>query len=120
MLKFVVGVALAAVATSCGPSQIGTTPSPGAPPATSTSPLIHHWAMPNLVGSGLQDAQDAIQKLTGNEIFFSGSHDVSGKGRHQILDRDWKVCSQNIAAGTQIQAGVKIDFGVVKLAEQCP
>jgi hypothetical protein len=30
------------------------------------------------------------------------------------------VCSQNIAAGTQIQPGVKIDFGVVKLAESCP
>ena len=118
MLKFVVGVALAAVATSCGPNQIGTTP--GAPPATSTSPLIQHWAMPNLVGSGLQDAQDAIQKLTGNEIFFSASHDVTGKGRHQVLDRDWKVCNQNIAAGSRIQAGVKIDFGVVKLAEACP
>ena len=26
------------------------------------------WTMPNLVGSNLQDAQDAIQKLTNNEI----------------------------------------------------
>jgi hypothetical protein len=132
VLKFVVGIALAAVVTGCGVNRPDTTPAPGAPPAattttaaptttaTSTSPAIHHWAMPNLVGSGLQDAQDAIQKLTGNEIFFSSSHDVSGKGRHQILDRDWKVCSQNIAAGDQIQAGVKIDFGVVKLAESCP
>ena len=121
MLKLAIGVAIAAVATSCAANQLGTTPTPGAP-ATSTSSLIqiHHWAMPNLVGSGLQDAQDAIQKLTGYEIFFTSSHDVSGRGRHQILDRDWKVCDQNIAAGAQIQAGVKIDFGVVKVAEKCP
>lgn len=115
-------IALAAVAVSCAANHLDTTPTPG---ATSTSPLIQpppiqRWVMPNEVGAGLQDAQDAIQRLTGNEIFFTSSHDVSGKGRHQILDRDWKVCGQNIAAGTQIQAGVKIDFGVVKLAENCP
>lgn len=120
MLKLAIAIAVAAVATSCAANHVDTTPSPGAPPATSTSPLIHQWAMPNLVGAGLQDAQDAIQKLTGNEIFFSSSHDVNGKGRHQILDRDWKVCDQNIAAGTEIKAGTKIDFGVVKLAEKCP
>jgi hypothetical protein len=126
VLKYVVGAALVAVVAGCG---VNPTPAPGAPPpvttttaatGTSTSPAIHHWTMPNMVGSGLQDAQDTIQKLTGNEIFFTGSHDVGGRGRHQVLDRDWKVCDQNIAAGQQIQAGVKIDFGVVKLAERCP
>jgi beta-lactam-binding protein with PASTA domain len=118
VLKFVVGVALATVATSCAPQNqpAGTTITPG----TTTSSFVQHWAMPNLVGSGLQDAQDAIQKLTGNKIFFTGSHDAGGRGRHQVLDRDWKVCDQNIAAGAQIQAGVKIDFGVVKLSERCP
>ena len=130
MLKFVVGVALVAVVAGCGTAP---KPEPGAPPAATTtttaapatttpttSALVQHWAMPNMVGSVLQDAQDGIQKLTGDKIFFTSSHDVSGKGRHQVLDRDWKVCAQNIAAGEQIQAGVKIDFGVVKLAEQCP
>ena len=121
MLKLAMGVALAAVATSCAPSQLGSTP--GATPApghTTTARPVEHWSMPNLVGSGLQDAQDAIQKLTGNVVFFTSSHDVSGQGRHQILDRNWKVCDQNIAPGAQIQIGVKIDFGVVKLAEKCP
>ena len=123
MLKLAVGVALAAVAASCAPSQLGTTPAPGvtttSPPHT-TARQVEHWAMPNLVGSGLQDAQDAIQKLTGNVVFFTSSHDVTGRGRHQILDRNWKVCDQNVAPGAQIQVGVKIDFGVVKLAERCP
>ena len=121
MLKFVIGVAVAAVATSCAASQLGTTTTPATPAVTTTTvAVIQHWAMPNEVGSVLQDAQDAIQKLTGNVVFFTGSHDVGGRGRHQILDRDWKVCDQNVAAGTQIQAGSKIDFGVVKLAEKCP
>jgi hypothetical protein len=119
LLKFVIGVAVAAVATSCGASQIGTTPTPTGT-TTATTSVVQHWAMPNEVGSGLQTAQDAIQKLTGNVVFFTSSHDVSGRGRHQILDRDWKVCDQNVAAGAQIQAGTKIDFGVVKLAEACP
>lgn len=114
MLKILVGIALAAVAGSCAPSQLGTTPSPN------TSTAVPHWTMPNLVGAGLQDAQDAIQKLTGDLVFFTSSHDVSGRGRHQILDRDWKVCDQNVPAGTQFQVGAKIDFGVVKLAEKCP
>ncbi len=79
-----------------------------------------HWAMPNEVGTNLQDAQNAIQKLTGDLIFFTSSHDVSGKGRHQILDKDWKVCSQNIPAGDPITIGSKIDFGTVKVGEPCP
>ncbi len=122
VLKLASAVVLAAVATSCAPSQPGSTP--GATPApghtTTTTRSVQHWAMPNLVGSGLQDAQDAIQKLTGNVVFFTSSHDVTGQGRHQVLDRNWKVCDQNVAAGAQIQVGVKIDFGVVKLAEKCP
>lgn len=79
-----------------------------------------HWAMPNEVGANLQAAQDAIQKLTGDLVFFTSSHDASGKGRHQVLDKDWKVCSQNIPAGNPITIGSKIDFGAVKLAETCP
>lgn len=88
-----------------------------APPSISA---VTHWTMPNEVGANLQQAQNDIQKLTDNLIFFTSSHDVSGKGRHQILDRDWKVCSQNIPAGSPITIGSKIDFGAVKLAESCP
>ena len=91
--------------------------------STSIGPRISvttHWDMPNEVGVNLQQAQNDIQKLTGDLIFFTSSHDVSGQGRHQILDKDWKVCSQNIPAGSPITIGSKIDFGTVKLAESCP
>ena len=75
--------------------------------------------MPNLIGANLQDAQDAIQALTGNAIFFTKSHDATGAGRHQILDRDWKVCSQNVPPGVTITADTPIDFGAAKVDERC-
>ncbi|MFH9089955.1 PASTA domain-containing protein [Streptomyces sp. NPDC017673] len=74
-------------------------------------------AVPDFVGMGLQSAQDHAQE-TG---FYSlTSHDSSGRARMQILDRDWKVCSQNIKAGTTTATTTKLDFGAVKLSETCP
>jgi beta-lactam-binding protein with PASTA domain len=75
--------------------------------------------MPNLVGSNLQDAQNAIQSLTAFEIAVTTSHDETGAGRQQVVDRNWKVCSQNISAGKTITTNTKIDFGTVKLEESC-
>ena len=76
--------------------------------------------MPDLRGSVLQNAQDGIQKLTDNQIFVTTSHDATGSGRQQVLDSNWKVCSQNIAPGQTITAETRIDFGVVQLDERCP
>ena len=75
--------------------------------------------MPNLVGSNLQAAQDRIQAITGNPVFITFSHDATGQGRHQVLDSDWKVCSQNVVPGASIDSGTRIDFGAVKLTEIC-
>lgn len=47
-------------------------------------------------------------------------HRRRGRARHQILDRDWKVCSQNVAAGKTVGTDTELDFGAVKLAETCP
>jgi len=123
--------ALTAVAlTACGgptapaaPTTVIVTvpvPAPAAPtPAPTSTPTEMSWTMPNLVGSGLQDAQDAIQRLTGYGIAVTSSHDATGAGRMQVSDRNWKVCSQNIAPGETITSGTRIDFGVVKLDEGC-
>ena len=75
--------------------------------------------MPDLVGSNLQEAQNAVQSLTDFAITVTTSHDATGKGREQVLDRNWKVCSQNVAAGATITTDTKIDFGTVKLDESC-
>jgi hypothetical protein len=87
------------------------------PPASSTDD--GSFIMPNEVGQILQDAQDDIQRVSGDPIFFTHSHDDLGS-RHQILDADWKVCDQNVAPGTTASAIEHIDFGVVKIGESCP
>ncbi len=76
--------------------------------------------MPKEVGKVLQDAQDDIQQVSGNPIFITRSVDATGRGRHQILDRDWKVCSQNVAPGKRVKPDTEIAFSVVKLGESCP
>src|SRR3954452_4679408 len=53
------------------------------------------WTMPDETGKDLQGAQDDIQSLTDDGVFFTDSHDASGQDRGQWLDRDWQVCDQD-------------------------
>lgn len=115
---------LAVVLGACGSSI--TEQAPGAPLSSApTSPSqaaasATSWTMPDLVGSQLQSAQDRIQSLTSFGIALTTSHDATGAGRHQVWDRNWKICSQNIPPGTTIDSGTRIDFGAVKIEEHCP
>lgn len=77
-----------------------------------------HWAMPNLVGANLQDAQNQIQQLTDNAVKTT-SHDATPADREQAVDRDWKVCNQSAKPGDQITEEQAIDFTVVKTGESC-
>ncbi|MFJ6070969.1 hypothetical protein ACIQFU_08990 [Streptomyces sp. NPDC093065] len=73
--------------------------------------------LPNFVGMGLQSAQDKAQELG----FYSlDSHDALGRDRMQAFDRNWKVCSQNVKAGTSASTDTGLDFGAAKLEETCP
>ncbi|MFF8942325.1 hypothetical protein ACF1A5_08605 [Streptomyces sp. NPDC014864] len=74
-------------------------------------------ALPNFVGMGLQSAQDTAQKAG---FYNLTSHDSLGRDRMQILDRDWKVCTQTPKAGTTASTEAQLDFGAVKLDETCP
>ncbi|HEX5118387.1 MAG TPA: hypothetical protein VFW65_24650 [Pseudonocardiaceae bacterium] len=116
LVTVVVGLTLAGCQI---PQSSGSTAS-GGPSLPSPSVVTKHWKMPNLVGTGLQKAQDDIQKLTGNGVFFTSSHDATSKGRHQVIDSDWQVCTQNVPAGHTITITSKIDFGVVRTTESCP
>ena len=78
------------------------------------------WTMPNLIGMDLQGAQDAIQSLTRGTVWFSGSTDLTGKGRAQIVDRNWQVCTSTPAPGATFTTSTTIDFGVVRDTEKCP
>lgn len=39
------------------------------------------WTMPNLIGMDLQGAQDAIQSVSGGQVWFSSSTDLTGQDR---------------------------------------
>jgi hypothetical protein len=99
-----------------------TSAAPPASPTTTSHPTDggSTFTMPNVVGKVLQDAQDEIQRVSGNPFFITSSTDATGQSRHQVLDRNWKVCSQNVPAGQLAGATTHITFSVVKLDESCP
>lgn len=72
--------------------------------------------LPDLVGKGLQTAQDEAQAAGFTNLT---SHDALGRGRDQLIDRNWQVCQQEPAAGT-VLSDTRIDFATVKLDEECP
>jgi hypothetical protein len=113
-------IAILGAATACDPATTtGSSGSTATATATtsSDSKTGTKETVPNFVGMGLQSAQDKAQEVG----FYSlKSHDSSGRARMQILDRDWKVCSQNIKAGSQAATNTELDFGAVKLDETCP
>jgi hypothetical protein len=82
--------------------------------------LAESWTMPNLIGTDLQGAQDAIQSSSNGAVFFSSSTDLTGQGRMQIDDRNWTVCTSTPAPGASFTTATEIDFGVVKDSESCP
>ncbi|WP_420717851.1 hypothetical protein [Streptomyces antarcticus] len=104
----------AAPPTPAAPTAQRTTPPPAAPappPAPATA------AVPSFVGMVLQSAQDGAQAAG---FFLLTSHDALGKNRLQVLDRNWRVCTQTPAPGTKTGTDTKLDFGTVKLEERCP
>ncbi|MEU6371250.1 PASTA domain-containing protein [Streptomyces sp. NPDC046931] len=116
-------IAILAAGTACQPTKTtGSSGSTATATATATtsssdSTTAAPKAVPNFVGMGLQSAQDTAQSAG---FYTLKSHDALGRGRHQILDRDWKVCSQNVKAGSSASTDTELDFGAVKLAETCP
>ncbi len=69
--------------------------------------------MPDVVCMNLQAAQNEIQD---HGVFFSKSVDATGKGRRQILDRNWIVVEQQPQAGEKIGEGDAV-LSVVKKGE---
>jgi len=101
---------------SIAPTPTATTPA-GSAPAPAPPAKGKTATLPNLVGKGLQTAQDEAQ-ATG--FYALKSHDSLGRDRMQVLDRDWKVCSQTPTGGAPAETSTTIDLGAVKLEEACP
>jgi hypothetical protein len=107
-----------AAPSSAAVSTAAAAPTPVVTTQVPSSAAFVAFAMPTLVGIDLQSAQNAVQT---HGILLSTSHDLRGS-RHQILDSDWVVCTQNIPPGQQVTSDIEgqIDFGVVKRTETCP
>ncbi len=101
-----------------------TTPTTSAPAADKTTTngddkpeKAETKTVPDFTGMGLQSAQDTAQDAG----FYSlTSHDSLGRERMQAFDRNWKVCTQNVKAGKTVSTDTELDFGTVKLEEDCP
>lgn len=89
------------------------------PSPAAATPAEQTYVMPKVTGTNLQAAQDAIQAAAGG-FFISTSKDLSGQGRNQVLDRNWKVCTQTPAAGAPFKQSSPPDLGVVRVEESCP
>ncbi|NWF25751.1 hypothetical protein HW130_05635 [Streptomyces sp. PKU-EA00015] len=113
-------VLLLAALTACGPTDSGAETAPSgndkASAGTEKKPSTESAALPDMVGKGLQSAQDEAQAAG---FYTLTSHDALGRGRNQVLDRGWKVCSQTPAPGRH-PTDAKVDFSTVKLDEDCP
>lgn len=107
----------AAPATPTTQSATPATTPPSASPKAAKTTEAARVTLPNFVGMGLQSAQDTAQAAG---FYALTSHDALGRDRLQALDRNWQVCSQNYAPGKTIPTDTTLDFGAVKLDEQCP
>ncbi len=100
------------------PAPVSSKPAaPATTPPAAPAPAPAEAAVPNGVGQVLQTAQDNAQAAG---FFLLGSTDALGQSRMQVLDRNWKVCSQAPTAGTKAATSTKIVFNTVKLEETCP
>ncbi|MFF7898732.1 PASTA domain-containing protein [Streptomyces sp. NPDC088817] len=130
LVAAVLTCAAAGALVACEPAESGgSSAGPGSSPSASAAPggsgpardgkpgADQRKKVPAFVGMGLQSAQDAAREQGFRSL---KSHDALGRGRMQVFDRNWKVCSQNVAAGTTVSTGTTLDFGAVKLEESCP
>jgi len=75
------------------------------------------FVMPNVVGMNLQEAQDELQS---RGSYILSQDDATGRGRFQMLDSNWQVCSQDQAPGETFDLAELVNLTAVKLSETCP
>jgi hypothetical protein len=104
------------VLAGCGGAADEPAPAPAPPPVHSAEVEPPAVALPNLVGKGLQAAEDEAQAAG---FFALTSHDALGQRRDQVLDREWTVCFQDPAPGAA-PSSTLVALGAVRLGEACP
>ena len=84
--------------------------------ASPTSTAEATFVMPKVVGMNLQLAQDLLQS---KGSYLMDQQDFKKLGRFQIIDSNWKVCSQSPAAGKKLPISTIVTLASVKLSESC-
>jgi Protein of unknown function (DUF1524)/Excalibur calcium-binding domain len=112
--RWVVGVA--AIATGVLISGCQSAPPPAAE-QTPASTAAANFAMPDLLGMVLQDAQDLLQTSGSTHL---DQEDATGQERSLVVDANWTVCTQHPDSGTAVTAASLVTLGAVKLSEVCP
>jgi hypothetical protein len=84
-------------------------PTDGAGPSRATAGTV-----PNVVCQDLQTAQDTLQAAG---FYNLSSADATGRGRVQIIDRNWVVVKQSVRPGGRPAPATHIVLGAVKFGE---
>lgn len=71
--------------------------------------------LPDVVGIDMDSAQDLLKVFGFNYVV---DEDQTGQDRLQILDNEWKVCTQDPAPGTE-RVEVLVTLTAVKMGETC-
>jgi hypothetical protein len=107
----------AANKTDAAPAIPPLTSVPAESPEVDDPPESSSFTVPNMVGMNLQEAQDLLQSLGSHSL---NQVDALGKDRSQIIDSNWKVCSQNPPAGDELAVTQEVTLQSVKNTESCP
>jgi hypothetical protein len=94
----------------------GTLVSPSSSTKQPTATPQETFIMPKVVGLNLQLAQDLLQS---KGSYLIDQVDFKGLNRLQVLDSNWKVCTQSPSAGKKIPISTVVALASVKLTERC-
>lgn len=108
-------VAALAVAGCSAPASTGGTTT-SAPRSKKVVEDDDHASLPDFTDMSHQDAQDTAQSIG---FYNLHEQDASGMDRFLILDRNWKVCSQDPQPGVY-STDVVVTLSSVKIGESCP
>lgn len=104
----------ATTATATTATTASTTTTTAATATSGVTSAAGKITIPNVVGRDLQFAQDTMQAAG---LYNLTSHDSTGQGRLQLIDRNWKVTDQSPPAGSRVSADQQIDFGARKFTD---
>lgn len=117
VLLIAIVAAIGAGATSAADDAPATTEAATEAPEPEPSEEPATFEMPDVVGMNLQEAQDLLQSLGS---YMLDQQDASGEDRLQLLDSNWKVCSQQPAPGVESPLEATVVLASVKSDEYCP